>query len=105
MIDCPECALPAEVVDRFWLASTSGPVEHVSTRCVAGHRLTPRSQDLEAGTTNPRSAPRQLRIVEPPSLEIRPIGGDIDGRSYPSRNSLPCGQSNNLESRQLHGKG
>ena len=66
LIDCPECALPAEVVDRFWLASTSGPVEHMSIRCVGGHQLTPRSHDLE-------QADDHIRVVH-------------DGRGDPSRN-------------------
>lgn len=37
---CPEpgCLETAEVVDRFALDSTSGPVVHVSTHCVANHR-------------------------------------------------------------------
>ena len=34
---CPDCGRPAEVVDRFVLPSTDGPVEHVKTRCVSGH--------------------------------------------------------------------
>jgi hypothetical protein len=33
---CPECGAPAEVLDRFVLPSTHGPVEHVKTRCVTG---------------------------------------------------------------------
>lgn len=32
---CPDCGAPAEVVDRYTLASTSGPVEHIATACVA----------------------------------------------------------------------
>jgi hypothetical protein len=36
MVDCPECGLPAEVLDRHVLESTSGPVEHVRIRCVLG---------------------------------------------------------------------
>lgn len=37
---CPEpgCEQVAEVIDRFALDSTSGPVEHVATFCVANHR-------------------------------------------------------------------
>ena len=35
-IHCPECGSLAEVVDRFVLPSTDGPVEHVKTRCVTG---------------------------------------------------------------------
>ena len=36
---CPECGLPAEVVDRDVWESTDGPVEHVTVRCVARHRF------------------------------------------------------------------
>ena len=34
---CPECAAPAEVLDRFVLESTAGPVDHARVRCVRGH--------------------------------------------------------------------
>ena len=33
---CPECGRPAEIVDRFVMSSTDGPVEHIKTRCVTG---------------------------------------------------------------------
>jgi hypothetical protein len=36
MVNCPDCGLPAEVLDRFVLESTNGPVEHTCIRCVAG---------------------------------------------------------------------
>ncbi|HEX9067023.1 MAG TPA: hypothetical protein VF843_18075 [Streptosporangiaceae bacterium] len=36
---CPDCGVPAEVTDRFRLASTDGPAEHVTLRCAAGHRF------------------------------------------------------------------
>jgi hypothetical protein len=36
----PQCQAPAEVLDRFELWSTSGPYEHISTRCVLGHIFT-----------------------------------------------------------------
>lgn len=38
---CPEtdCGLPAEVVDVYVLDSTSGPVTHTATSCVAKHHL------------------------------------------------------------------
>jgi hypothetical protein len=36
LTDCPECGLPAEIVDRMVLRSTDGPVEHIKTRCVTG---------------------------------------------------------------------
>jgi hypothetical protein len=34
---CPECAAPAEVVDRHVLESTDGPIEHARVRCVDRH--------------------------------------------------------------------
>jgi hypothetical protein len=36
LTNCPECGAPAEVIDRFVLPSSDGPVEHVKTRCVTG---------------------------------------------------------------------
>jgi hypothetical protein len=33
---CPECGRTAEVIDRVWLPSTVGPLEHVKTRCITG---------------------------------------------------------------------
>jgi hypothetical protein len=37
LVVCPECAAPAEVVDRFALPSTEGPVEHVKVQCLSRH--------------------------------------------------------------------
>ena len=39
LVVCPECSAPAEVVDRFALPSTDGPVEHVEVACLARHRF------------------------------------------------------------------
>jgi hypothetical protein len=39
-VTCPACGQPAEIRDRRVLGSTNGPVEHVKTRCDAGHVLT-----------------------------------------------------------------
>ncbi len=33
--------MPAEVLERFTLPSTNGPVEHLKTVCAGGHVLTP----------------------------------------------------------------
>ncbi len=43
-LGCPEpgCGAPAVLLDRFWLASTAGPVAHWKTRCADGHVRTPR---------------------------------------------------------------
>jgi hypothetical protein len=33
---CPECGAAAEVIDRFVLPSTHGPIAHAKVRCVTG---------------------------------------------------------------------
>jgi hypothetical protein len=50
LIACPEigCSVPAGVVERFVLASTAGPVEHVKTWCLEGHGFTQRVDALVA---------------------------------------------------------
>jgi hypothetical protein len=47
---CPDpgCGSPAEVVDRWTLESTDGPVAHVTTRCVCRHVFTPRVSTLRS---------------------------------------------------------
>jgi hypothetical protein len=37
LVVCPECAAPAEVVDRIAFPSTDGPVEHVKVQCLGRH--------------------------------------------------------------------
>jgi hypothetical protein len=37
LVACPECELPAEITERFWLNSTDGPVPHCRVTCVDGH--------------------------------------------------------------------
>jgi hypothetical protein len=37
LVVCPECFAPAEVVDRYALPSTDGPIEHVKVMCVVRH--------------------------------------------------------------------
>lgn len=45
-LDCPQCGLPAQIVDRFSLGGSAGPVEHVKIVCVAGHWFTPLAESL-----------------------------------------------------------
>ena len=40
-VDCPQCGLPAQIVDRFTLGGSPGPVEHVKIVCIVGHWFTP----------------------------------------------------------------
>ncbi len=39
LIACPECGVTAEVLDRFTLDSTAGPVEHLRIACLSGHHF------------------------------------------------------------------
>ena len=43
---CPQCQLPAEVIDRFSLSSTDGPLAHVKIACLSGHVFTPSAEDV-----------------------------------------------------------
>jgi hypothetical protein len=60
-INCPEpnCQDQAEIVDRFVLASTHGPVEHAKTLCLNGHVRTPLTAHLASATCRP--APQDAR--------------------------------------------
>ena len=49
LISCPECASPAEVTDRFALASTDGLIDHLGLRCAAGHLFRMPADSLSAG--------------------------------------------------------
>ena len=40
LVGCPACAAPAEVVDRYVLESTDGPIEHATVVCAVKHRFT-----------------------------------------------------------------
>lgn len=46
--NCPEhlCQMPTEVIYRFSLASTAGPVEHVALRCVDQHQFVMPAENL-----------------------------------------------------------
>jgi hypothetical protein len=62
VISCPECGVPAEITDRFPLASTDGPVAHVATSCAAGHHFR-----MPAGmlARHPRTIARPITRVTP----------------------------------------
>jgi hypothetical protein len=48
LVGCPQCLAPAEIIDRFVLESTSGPVEHVTVSCLERHRFTTTADHLPA---------------------------------------------------------
>ena len=59
LVGCPDCGVPAEVVDRFELPSTDGPVEHVKVLCVNRHWFTVPAQSLPAVAAPAVDEPRR----------------------------------------------
>ena len=39
-VACPSCHEPAEILDRFSLETTDGPMRHLKIRCTGGHWYT-----------------------------------------------------------------
>ena len=58
---CPECGRTAEIIDRFKLPSTDGPVEHVKTRCITGRWFVTPTADLPAPAQPLAPAPARVR--------------------------------------------
>jgi hypothetical protein len=59
---CPECDLPARIVDRFTLTSTDGPLEYLKIICLGGHWFTPHAEDVETFSGPvPQAAPGDTR--------------------------------------------
>jgi hypothetical protein len=62
LVGCPACPAPAEIVDRYVLESTDGPIEHATVVCASRHRFTVLVERMatpgrgqEAGTVGFRS--------------------------------------------------
>jgi hypothetical protein len=70
---CPECGAPAEVIRRFVLSSTDGPIEHVKTRCVTGPWFTSPATVIARGRVDGGVA--VLDISDKPSYTHRNVGG------------------------------
>jgi 2-polyprenyl-6-methoxyphenol hydroxylase-like FAD-dependent oxidoreductase len=62
-IPCPQCGGPARITERFWLASTDGPVEHLVTGCSHQHWLTPRAETLAGAQPNATPAATQRPLA------------------------------------------
>ncbi len=86
-VTCPECHSPGEVLDRFVMASTDGPIEHVRVVCVLRHwfllpaatlerlsRPAADGGDLDRGKVSaPTPVPLGMPIrIDRTSLELRP---------------------------------
>jgi hypothetical protein len=63
LTSCPDCHAPAEITDRFTLASTDGPVAHVAVSCLAGHHF--------------RMPADMLPVPDDPAPRLRPYGFKI----------------------------
>ena len=50
---CPGCGAPAEITERFTLASTDGPVAHVAVCCAGGHHYRMAADRLPADPSRP----------------------------------------------------
>jgi hypothetical protein len=61
---CPDCGLPAEVLDRFALYSTDGPIEHVKVGCVSKHWFVLPAERLGRAPA-PRRTPQHLLRAAP----------------------------------------
>jgi hypothetical protein len=63
IVACPDCAAPAEVTERFTLASTDGPVDHIVVDCAAGHHFRmPAALLPEPSAPARRLRPRTLQL-------------------------------------------
>ena len=60
---CPGCGVPAEITERFILASTDGPITHVAVCCVGGHHYRMEADRLPADPSRAALRPVRLRPV------------------------------------------
>jgi hypothetical protein len=61
LLNCPECGLPAEIVDRFTLEGRPTPIEHIKLVCIDGHWFTPPVDSIPPGTLAPSRQDRPIR--------------------------------------------
>lgn len=59
LIICPECGNVAEVVERFVLHSTDGPVELAQTCCLQRHRFTVEVRALRGAVVRRSAEPQR----------------------------------------------
>jgi hypothetical protein len=85
LIGCPEpgCHAPAEILERFVLPSTDGPVWHLKTSCLQGHVRTPLADDSRRLPSTP-GAP--VRAQHPHPRKDTGMTWRIDRFEPPERN-------------------
>jgi len=87
LIACPECELPAEITERFWLNSTDGPILHFCVICVDGHYFRMPADGLRADP-----GPVQVLNSSPADQPATPVGFvRMPGRLGTVGNPLPDG--------------
>lgn len=59
MITCPGCGDPGEVVERFVMDSTDGPIEFARTGCLSRHWFTVAVADLRSAVAPPETRTRR----------------------------------------------
>ena len=69
LVACPECELPAEITERFWLDSTDGPVLHVCVTCVDGHYFRMPAERLSADV-QPETVPPDAGNQSTPAAPV-----------------------------------
>jgi hypothetical protein len=70
MTSCPGCGAPAEITERFTLASTDGPVAHVAVCCTGGHHYRMAADRLpadDAGLPAPNPSVPRPPVPRPPA--------------------------------------
>ena len=79
LTSCPECGAPAEIAERFTLASTDGSVAHVALSCLAGHHYRmPADRLPDASPRGPARWPHRFRICV--HCQVNPAGFWVSGR-------------------------
>jgi hypothetical protein len=67
---CPQCGLPAEIRERFWLQSTDGPIDHVALSCIDGHHFRMAADRLPTPVLTPAGG---LDPVGPGTRSVPPM--------------------------------
>jgi hypothetical protein len=71
-LDCPTCAAPMEVIDRFTLWGVPSDVEHVKVRCVVGHWFTLPTDSL---AQPPVRARRPVTVADTSPIDDATVAG------------------------------
>ena len=85
---CPGCGAPAEITERFTLASTDGPVAHVAVCCTGGHHYRMPADRLPADDSRlPGRLPHSFLVcihclVNPAGFWVSSTGSSVVRRPW-----------------------